>query len=74
MGGEFRQRRIEAGKVKADQIKKTGAKVVIVPCHNCFDQINDLNKAYDLGVKVVQFKEVLDELMIIPDELKAKDE
>jgi Fe-S oxidoreductase len=74
MGGPFRPHRIAAGKVKADQIKATGAKVVIVPCHNCFDQINDLNKKYDLGVKVIQFKEVFEELLIVPDELKAPDE
>lgn len=74
MAGEFRKRRLDSGKVKAEQIRKTGAKVVIVPCHNCFDQINDLSKTYELGVKVVQFKEVLEELMIVPEELLPKEE
>ena len=71
MGGAFRNQRITSGKVKADQIKKTGAKVVLTPCHNCYDQINDLCKEYELGCKVMQFKELIDECLIIPDELKA---
>lgn len=74
MGPEYKKRRMISGKVKADQIKATGAKVVIVPCHNCFDQINDLNKEYDLGVKVVSFKELICEAMIIPEKFQPRDE
>ena len=74
MGSPFKKRRMEAGKVKADQIKATGAKIVICPCHNCYDQINDLNKEYDLGIKVMSFKEIFDEVMYIPEGLKAKKE
>jgi Fe-S oxidoreductase len=74
MGPPFKKRRIESGKIKADQIRATGAKLVIVPCHNCFDQIKDLNKEYDLGVDVKQFKEILTEIMIIPEEFQPKEE
>jgi len=74
MGGEMRKDRLKSGKVKADQIKATGAKYLIVPCHNCFDQINDLNKEYDLGIKVIQFKELISEAMIIPEEMIPKEE
>ena len=74
MGPPFKKRRMEAGKVKADQIKATGAKIVICPCHNCYDQINDLRKEYNLGVKVKSFKEIFEEIMHIPEELKAKEE
>jgi Fe-S oxidoreductase len=70
MGPEYKRRRMESGKVKADQIMATGAKVVISPCHNCFDQLNDLNKEYELGVKVVSFKELIAESMVIPDKFK----
>ena len=74
MGGVMRQRRMEQGKVKAEQIRKTGAEIVITPCHNCYDQINDLNKTYELGVKVLSFKEMFDECMIIPEELLPKED
>ncbi|MCB2226910.1 MAG: (Fe-S)-binding protein [Desulfarculaceae bacterium] len=74
MGPPFKKRRMISGKVKADQIKATGADYVIVPCHNCFDQINDLNKEYELGVKVVSFKEIITELMVIPESMIPPEE
>ena len=73
MGAEFRKQRLAGGKVKAEQIRKTGAKVVLTPCHNCYDQIRDLCKEYELGCKVMQFKEVINECLIIPGELKASE-
>ncbi|MCP4347263.1 MAG: (Fe-S)-binding protein [Desulfobacterales bacterium] len=67
MGPSYKSLRMASGRVKAEQIKKTGAKIVITPCHNCFDQIKDLNEEYELGVEVVSFKELICEMMIIPD-------
>jgi len=31
--------RLEYGKTKANQIRETGAEIVMAPCHNCRDQI-----------------------------------
>jgi len=72
MGTEFKERRMISGRVKAEQIRATGARIVITPCHNCYDQINDLNEEYNLGVKVVSFKEVICDLMVIPDTFKPE--
>jgi Fe-S oxidoreductase len=74
MGSPFKKRRMESGKVKAEQIRATGAKIAIVPCHNCFDQIRDLSKEYELGVTVKSFKELITETMIIPEEFQPKEE
>ena len=74
MGGEIRKHRLKCGAVKAQQIKETGAKIVFVPCHNCIDQIRDLSKEYDLGIKAVHFKEVINEVMEIPEEMIPRDE
>ena len=42
--------RLAYGKYKADQIKETGAELVIAPCHNCRDQImKGLPKVHDMG-------------------------
>ncbi len=71
MGAEFKKRRMRSGRIKAEQIKATGAKLVITPCHNCFDQLNDLNKEYQLGVKIVSFKELITESMIIPEKFQV---
>ena len=72
MGPEFKKRRMISGRVKAEQIKATEAKIVITPCHNCYDQISDLNEEYNLGVKVLSLKEIICDVMVIPDEFKPE--
>jgi Fe-S oxidoreductase len=62
----------KALELKAQQIKATGAKIVITPCHNCFDQINDLSEEYELGVSARSFKEIIVESMIIPEHMKLE--
>lgn len=74
MGPPFKKRRMVSGRVKAEQIRATGAEIIISPCHNCFDQLTDLNKEYDLGIKVLSFKELIVEMMVIPDKFIPKDE
>jgi Fe-S oxidoreductase len=74
MGPSYKKRRMASGKVKADQIRETGAKIVLVPCHNCFDQLKDLDKEYNLGVKVVHFKTIIPHMWDLPDHLKPKEE
>jgi hypothetical protein len=54
-------------------VRATGAKIVITPCHNCFDQVSDLNEQYDLGVKVRSFKEIILQCMVVPEKFKVKD-
>jgi len=56
---EWRDMRLTAGKPKADQIKATGAKVVIASCDNCRHQLNELNEHYDLGVQVFGVAELV---------------
>ncbi len=74
MGPDYKPVRMASGRVKAEQIKATGAKIVITPCHNCFDQINDLSEEYDLGVKAVALKEILVDSMIIPDHMLLEED
>jgi len=70
MGPDFKPGRMIAGKVKAEQIKATSAKLVIAPCHNCYDQIGDLGKKYELDITVRSFKELICEMMVVPEHLK----
>jgi Fe-S oxidoreductase len=74
MGPQYKPVRMASGRVKADQIRATGAKIVITPCHNCFDQINDLSEEYNLGVKALALKEILVESMIIPDHMQLAED
>jgi Fe-S oxidoreductase len=57
--GEYNERRLKTGKFKADQIKDTGAQVVITPCHNCVDQIMQLNATYKLGIQIKTVAEIV---------------
>ena len=41
------------GKIKFDQIMRTGAHYCITPCHNCHSQILDLSEYYEGGFYVV---------------------
>jgi Fe-S oxidoreductase len=57
--GDYGQIRINTGKTKADQIRRTGAKIVATNCFNCMTQIRDLNKAYDLDIEVKSIVELV---------------
>lgn len=63
---EHAAKRIEAGKVKAEQIRRTGAKVVASPCHNCIDQLMEINRHYGLGVEVRTLAEIVADALVLP--------
>jgi Fe-S oxidoreductase len=62
---EYNDRRLKIGKIKADQIRKTGARVVVSPCHNCIDQIMGLNQHYGLGVEVKTLGEIVADALVL---------
>ncbi len=62
---EYNDRRLKIGKIKADQIAATGAKIVITPCHNCVDQLLQINHTYKLGVTIKTIAEVVADALII---------
>ncbi len=63
----FAERRLEVGRIKADQIKATGAEVVVTPCHNCIDQLMELNKHYKLNVEIKTVSEIVANALVIQD-------
>jgi Fe-S oxidoreductase len=65
---EFNERRVASGKIKADQIKNTGAKIVATPCHNCIDQLMGLNQIYKMDVEIKTIGEIVAEALIIEKE------
>jgi Fe-S oxidoreductase len=68
----FAKRRIEAGKIKADQIKTTGAQIVATPCHNCIDQIMELKKHYKLPIEIKTVCEIAADALVIEDFIQKK--
>lgn len=73
---EFKEQRIKKGKRKAEQIEAVGAEMVLVPCHNCIDQFNDINKEYFNNKKIMtHISPILANALIIPgQETEEKEE
>lgn len=62
----YEQERIYYGRIKAEQIKATGAELVVTPCHNCRDQImKSLTKEFNLGVETIYLWELVAESLIV---------
>jgi len=55
---EWTDIRLQAGKIKADQIRRTGAKVVTTSCDNCRYQIGELSEHYGLNIEVSGLSEL----------------
>ena len=71
----YAEERIHYGRVKAKQIKDTGAKLLIAPCHNCRDQImKSLRQEYDfMDVEVKYLWELVADSLVI-DGVEDKEE
>ncbi len=72
-GPPWKPSRVKGNRVKAEQFEKTGAHVIITPCHNCHSGIEDIISGYNLKMHTKFFSEILVEVMEIPDELKAEE-
>lgn len=62
---EYGDRRMTIAEIKADQIRKTGASVVVSPCHNCVDQLIQINNKFKLGVTIKTLAEVVADALIL---------
>jgi CheY-like chemotaxis protein len=64
---EYTPKRLQSAKVKADQIRATGAKVVVTSCHNCVDGLNDLIKHYELDCEVKQLVNLVANALVVDE-------
>jgi Fe-S oxidoreductase len=65
---EYNDRRMKIAEVKAEQIRRTGAKIVVTPCHSCVDQLNQINLTFKLGVKIITLAEIVTDALILKNE------
>ena len=64
---EMHEYRMEiAGKVKAEQIARTGAEIVVAPCANCKKQLKELMEHYELPCKVMGLHDLILQAIEIP--------
>ena len=68
---DYEEERLAAGKPKADQIRKTGACMVVASCDNCRHQIGELSEHYELGVGVTGMAELVMKAMLKAKEKEA---
>lgn len=61
---EYNERRMKIGERKAEQIRNTNAKIVVTPCHNCVDQLMQLNSYYKLNVQIKTIAEIVADAII----------
>jgi len=54
------------GRVKAEQIRATGADIVIAPCANCKKQLKELVEHYELPCRVMGLHDLILKAIVIP--------
>jgi Fe-S oxidoreductase len=70
---EYTPRRLVSARVKADQLKATGAKIVVTSCHNCVDGLGDLIRHYKLGMEVKQLVNLVAEALVLEEKLPVEE-
>ncbi len=63
---EYNERRLRAGRPKAEQIRRTGAGIVVAACENCRLQIGDLSRHYGLPVEITALADLVVKAMRLP--------
>ncbi|UCD17077.1 MAG: response regulator [Candidatus Zixiibacteriota bacterium] len=66
---EYTPQRLKSAKIKADQLRATGATAVVTSCHNCVDGLTDLIKHYKLNMKVTQLVNLVANALVIEKEV-----
>jgi Fe-S oxidoreductase len=67
-GPPWKKNRMEGNRIKAEQIRATGCKLVVAPCHNCHVGIDDLIKYYRLEGHATYLDEIIVKAMEAPVE------
>ncbi|MFZ0890027.1 MAG: response regulator [Candidatus Binataceae bacterium] len=63
---EYAPRRLKSAKIKADQLRATGAKIVVTSCHNCVDGLFDLIRHYKLDMQVKLLVNLVASALVVP--------
>lgn len=60
------------GKLKADQIRKSGCKILISPCANCKKQLKELVEDQKIDCEVMGLHDLIYKAIIFPDSMKVE--
>lgn len=65
-GPPFKNVRVAGSKSKADELRATGVKTIIAPCHNCHGGLEDTVHSYKLGMEIKFLGDIIYECMVKP--------
>lgn len=68
---EYAQRRLKSARIKAEQLKATGARIVATSCHNCVDGLYDLIRHYQLNMQVKLLVSLVANALVVPVRVPA---
>jgi Fe-S oxidoreductase len=62
----YNAERIFYGRKKMEQIRETGAQMVVVPCHSCHGQLNAIKSEYEMaGLQVKYLWELVADCLVL---------
>ncbi|MES9994807.1 electron transfer complex ferredoxin TmcB [Desulfovibrio aminophilus] len=65
-GPPFKNVRLAGSKAKAEELKATGVKTIVAPCHNCHGGLEDTVHRYKLGMDIKFLGDIIYECMEKP--------
>jgi Fe-S oxidoreductase len=66
-GPPFKNVRVSGNEIKAEQLRATGVKTVITPCHNCHGGLHDIIHHHKLGMDLKFLSDIIYECMEKPE-------
>ncbi len=66
-GPPFKNSRVESNSIKAEQLKATGVRICIAPCHNCHGGLEDIIHKYKLDMELKFLGEIIYNCMEKPN-------
>jgi len=66
-GPPFKNVRVAGSKIKADELRATGVKTIVAPCHNCHGGLEDTVHSYKLGMEIKFLGDIIYECMEKPE-------
>jgi Fe-S oxidoreductase/CheY-like chemotaxis protein len=68
---EYTPRRLKSGLKKAEQLKESGAAVVVTSCHNCVDGLGDVIRHYEIDMQVTQLVHLVANALVIEEKVSV---
>ncbi|OIO04628.1 MAG: ferredoxin [Desulfovibrionaceae bacterium CG1_02_65_16] len=66
-GPPFKNVRVAGSKAKAEELRATGVKTIVAPCHNCHGGLEDTVHSYKLGMEIKFLGDIIYECMEKPE-------